>query len=189
MISKPAEIFTTALSLEPGKRITLSFKDRKRFLSVRSALYTTKKALNDETVKISSIPNTTIILQLQDDEDGSMSMNIEDISIEQEIIPRKTHKNQEGINIVSSLEKRKDIILEELKTFFSLLGPEQASIDRQDPESELYSLETKFNKIQKQIRDARDSYGIHPDRYPTLEPPNEKDLIEDYEKDKAHYEG
>jgi hypothetical protein len=179
--ARPSEIFKKALSLEPGKQIVLTFTDRKKFLSVRTGLHTTKRSLENKTVEIRSQNENTITLQLHEEEQ-SVQFSIEDIPEEITIVnssyQKTKDKNNEAIEKLNLLLEEKDFYLQELQKVFSLLGPEGIAKNRNDPESELYSLETSFNKVQHKIREHRKAFNIPPERTPTDEKENELDLIE-----------
>jgi hypothetical protein len=177
--SKSSEIFSSALSLDLDKKIVLTFTDRKKFLSMKTGLYTAKKALGNTTIKIKTSNDNTITLQRYEEDEG-FYLEIEDsnkkeFSIFQE---DKAPAKKEAIQKILSLTKEKDSLLEELQTWVSLLGKEQTLQDQTDPESKLFKMTTKFNKIQREISELYLKNKIPPPRTPTDEPPNEESLIE-----------
>jgi len=184
-MNKPSEIFSAALSLDYGKQIVLTFQDRKKFLSMRTGLHTAKRATGDNTIKIKSMNESTITLQRYEEDEFSM----ETIDAPEEEVETKREEilihslPQKGISkdilkVLSSLESTKAMLTQELRDRISILGPEQSQLDRLNPESELFALESEFNTIQKKIRSFKSSTGIPPTRFPTWESSNEESLIE-----------
>jgi hypothetical protein len=180
MSTKPSEIFASALSLELDKKIVLSFTDRKKFLSMRTGLHTAKRALGDTTIKIKSSNENTITLQRYEESGFSVEVATADEELEHNETfrsERRSSPSKEAMQRILSISKEKDLLFEEMKTIISIIGKDQAVIDQSDPESELFSLMTKCNKLQSEIRKLRVENGII-ERFPTDEPPNEESLIE-----------
>lgn len=170
---KPIDIIKQAILLEDGKKITLTFEDRKKFLSMKASLYDAKKSVteeikittkNERSISIEKAPKTTndFELTIEDSDDFQFYETIEEIENE-----TKTKLKPEQIE-VNKLEQEKKKFLEDFSAFV-ISNKEEVSIPGTPSYSEKNHRQGILSKLEKNIRDKKALYGIEPTRTPATE--------------------
>lgn len=170
---KPIDIIKQAILLEDGKKITLTFEDRKKFLSMKASLYDAKKSVteeikittkNERSISIEKAPKTTTDFELtiEDSDDFQFYETIEEIENE-----TKTKLKPEQIE-VNKLEQEKKKFLEDFSAFV-ISNKEEVSIPGTPSYSEKSHRQGILSKLEKNIRDKKALYGIEPTRTPATE--------------------
>lgn len=170
---KPIDIIKQAILLEDGKKITLTFEDRKKFLSMKASLYDAKKSVpeeikittkNERSISIEKAPKATndFELTIEDSDDFQFYETIEEIENE-----TKTKLKPEQIE-VNKLEQEKKKFLENFSAFV-ISNKEEVSIPGTPSYSEKNHRQGILSKLEKTIRDKKALYGIEPTRTPATE--------------------
>ena len=189
---RPIDIIKKALSLEEGKKLTISFppEDRKKFMSLKASLYESKKSFQ-EGIKITTKTNqdrtTSISVEKEtEDSDNNFNLTIEDSDCFQlhqdiqEIENTQKKKVKPGQLEVNKLTQEKEEFLLEFSTFMKE-NQEEILIPDSSARSKASEMQSKLSSLEKILRDTKSFYKIEPTRTPaTLEEliKQEKDYLE-----------
>lgn len=171
-MATPREIFEAALSLRDKEELTIPFEHKSQQNSVRVALYRAKESFGEEGSEISISQRDDCLILTRGKRRGYSNNDLTfSISKRQEPeladfgsvnpLQATSKKVKPGQAEVDALEKERLELHEKMKAIVLSFQDErvaQAAIN--NPDSEIFSLQTKLDLLVKRIKSLRDLYEI-----------------------------
>ena len=170
-MATPKEIFETALSLRDKEELTIPFEHKSQQNSVRVALYRAKESFGEEGSEISISQRDDCLILTRGKRRGYNNSDLTfsiskiqdpvDTGISISHSQTTSKKVKPGQVEVDSLEKERLELHEKMRAIVLAFPNERVAQEEiNNPESEIFSLQTKLDLLVKRIKSLRDLYEI-----------------------------